>query len=336
MTYALILLLLFVAELTYFAIAARCNIIDKPNQRSSHTKIVLRGGGIIFVVGVWVWALAFGFQYPWFIAATTIVAAVSFVDDIHSLPPLLRLLTQFVCMAMMFYQVDMFQRDLWWLVILAFIVCVGAANIYNFMDGVNGITGLYSLGVILPLFALNRGMGIPSLEPFVAESLMVVSVLSIVVFGVFNFRPKDRARCFAGDVGSMGMAFIVLFLMGNLVVRTKDLTWFLLLAVYGIDGFLTIVHRLMLRENPLVAHRKHAFQLLSNELGWGHLSVSLLYMGVQLLISAVMIFVLPDTPLAHWTYLVLVMGTGAAAYIVFMRRYYHLHAAYLRSQQQKP
>jgi len=62
------------------------NIIDKPNERSSHSTIVLRGGGIIFLIGIWIWSAFFGFQYPWFLAGLTLVAGISFVDDIHSLP----------------------------------------------------------------------------------------------------------------------------------------------------------------------------------------------------------------------------------------------------------
>ena len=65
-TYILIFVLLLIAELVYFRIADRFNIIDKPNERSSHTSVVLRGGGIIFLIGMWVWSAFYGFQYPWF------------------------------------------------------------------------------------------------------------------------------------------------------------------------------------------------------------------------------------------------------------------------------
>ena len=88
MYYLIILVLLFLAELFYFRIADKCNIIDKPNERSSHSTIVLRGGGIIFLIGVWIWSVFFGFQYPWFLVGLTLVAGISFVDDIHSLPDL--------------------------------------------------------------------------------------------------------------------------------------------------------------------------------------------------------------------------------------------------------
>ena len=94
MTYFIILALLLVAELVYFKIADKCNIIDKPNERSSHSTIVLRGGGIIFLVGVWLWSAFYGFQYPWLLAAVTLAAGISFWDDIRSLPDSVRLVVQ--------------------------------------------------------------------------------------------------------------------------------------------------------------------------------------------------------------------------------------------------
>ena len=323
--YLLIFLLLLVAELVYFRIADRCNIIDKPNERSSHSTIVLRGGGIIFMLGLWIWAAFFGFGYPWFLAAVTLIAGVSFVDDIRSLPDSVRLVAQFVAMGLMFYQLNMLHWELLWVVLLALIVCVGASNIINFMDGINGITGGYALASLIPIYLLNREMG------FVEESLIVTVILADVVFCLFNFRPKGKAKCFAGDVGSIGIAFILLFLIGRLVMQTGDVTYLIFLVVYGVDGCLTIIHRILLHENLGEAHRKHAYQLMANELKIGHVKVSLLYMGLQLAISLGFVFFVPETVLAHWIYLVCVLLILAVAYMAFMKKYYHLHEAYLAS-----
>ena len=278
-TYIIIVVLMVTAEILYFRIADHFNIIDKPNERSSHSKVVLRGGGIIFTISLWIWSAFFGFQYPWLLAAVTLAAGVSFVDDIHSLPDSVRLVAQFVAMGMMFWQLDMIHPNLWWAVIIALIVCVGATNIYNFMDGINGITAGYSLAVLIPLLLLNWK------EAFVSESLIVVTILSVLVFSFFNFRPKNKAKCFAGDVGSVGIAFILLFLIGCQIMKTGDVTWLIFLLVYGVDGVLTILHRIMLHENLGEAHRKHAYQLMANELGIGHVEVSLIYMVLQLLVS---------------------------------------------------
>ncbi|MBP5612685.1 MAG: glycosyltransferase family 4 protein [Bacteroidales bacterium] len=339
-TYLIIALLLVIAELVYFRVADHFNIIDKPDERSLHTKVVLRGGGIIFSIGLWIWSAFFGFQYIWLLVAVTLAAGVSFVDDVRSLPNSVRLVVQFAAMGLLFYGMNV-QGVLWgqqlawgWQLLVgmvALIVCVGVTNIYNFMDGINGITAGYSLSVLIPLALLN-GYGNQELQAgFVDQSLMVVTILSVLVFSVFNFRPKNMAKCFAGDVGSVGMAFILLFLIGCLVLKTGDVTWLAFLLVYGVDGGCTIVHRIMLHENLGKAHRKHAYQLMANELKIGHVTVSLIYMALQLVISLVMVYLIPNTPQAHWIYLLGVGMVLVGAYVLFMKKFYHLHAAYLAS-----
>ena len=342
-TYFLIFVLLLVAELVYFRIADKCNIIDKPNQRSSHSTIVLRGGGIIFLIGAWVWSAFFGFDYPWFLAGLTLVAGVSFVDDIRSLPDSVRLVAQFAAAAMAFYQLDILHWDMWWIVLVALIVYVGATNVINFMDGINGITAGYALAVLVPLgllntnyheLAMNLATNCSSVFSsdgvFVDQSLIVASIIAAVVFCIFNFRPKGKAKCFAGDVGSIGIAFIMLFLLGNVIIKTEDITWLIFLLVYGVDGCLTIVHRIMLHENLGEAHRKHAYQIMANELKIGHVKVTLLYMAMQLAVSLGFIYLCPNTALCHWMYFVGALAVLAIAYVLFMKKYYHLHEEYLR------
>ena len=342
-TYIIIFVLLLVAELVYFRIADKCNIIDKPNQRSSHSTIVLRGGGIIFLIGAWVWSLFFGFDYPWFLAGLTLVAGVSFVDDIRSLPDSVRLVAQFAAAAMAFYQLDILHWEMWWIVLVALIVYVGATNVINFMDGINGITAGYALAVLVPLgllntnyhelamnLATNYSSVFSSDGVFVDQSLIVAAIIAAVVFCIFNFRPKGKAKCFAGDVGSIGIAFIMLFLLGNVIIKTGDITWLIFLLVYGVDGCLTIVHRIMLHENLGEAHRKHAYQIMANELKIGHVKVTLLYMAMQLIVSLGFIYLCPNTVLCHWMYLIGALAVLAIAYVLFMKKYYHLHEEYLR------
>lgn len=342
-TYIIIFVLLLVAELVYFRIADKCNIIDKPNQRSSHSTIVLRGGGIIFLIGAWVWSAFFGFDYPWFLAGLTLVAGVSFVDDIHSLPDSVRLVAQFAAAAMAFYQLGILHWDMWWIVLVALIVYVGATNVINFMDGINGITAGYALAVLVPLGLLNTNYHelatnlttnyssiVSSDGVFVDQSLIVASIIAALVFCIFNFRPKGKAKCFAGDVGSIGIAFIMLFLLGNVIIKTGDITWLIFLLVYGVDGCLTIVHRIMLHENLGEAHRKHAYQIMANELKIGHVKVTLLYMAMQLAVSLGFVYLCPNTPLCHWMYLIGALAVLAIAYVLFMKKYYHLHEEYLR------
>ena len=332
-TYVIIAAILLIAELVYFKIADHFNIIDKPNERSSHSTIVLRGGGVIFTLSMIAWAVMMIAQgkdilpYLPFLCGLLLIAGVSFWDDVHSLPDSVRLVAQFVAMALMFWSMGIMHWDMWWFVIIALIVCVGATNVINFMDGINGITAGYALAILIPLLLVNRNVA------FIEESYLVVAILGVLVFCIFNFRPKGKAKCFAGDVGSIGIAFIMLFALGLLIVKTGDLTWLVLLLIYGVDGVLTICHRIMLHENLGEAHRKHAYQLMCNELKIGHVKISVLYMVLQLAVSLWFIYLCPDTVLAHWIYLIGAAVVLAVAYVLFMRKYYHLHEEYLASLQ---
>ncbi len=319
--YLIIAALLVAAELVYFKVADHFNIIDKPNQRSSHSRVTLLGGGIIFLFGAWLWTAFFGMQYPWFMAGLTLIALVSFIDDVHSVSNKVRLLVQFLAMFLMFHELGILQWNMWWMVLIAWVVCVGITNAYNFMDGINGITGAYSLSVLLPLIYVNAK------TPFVDMSLLVVTTLAVMVFCFFNFRKK--AKCFAGDVGAIGIAFILIFALGKLVVMENDLTYIVFFTVYGVDSVLTICHRILLHEHLGEAHRKHAYQLMANELRIPHVMVSTLYMVMQLLISFGMILL----PMKHWVYMCIVFAIFGSAYLLFMWKYYHLHEEYLKSQK---
>ena len=195
MIYILIIVILFVCELAYFAIADKYNIIDKPNLRSSHTSITLRGGGIIFLIGTWIWAAFFGLQYGWFMAGLTLVGMISFIDDIHPLDNKIRLLGQFAAMMMLFANLGFYNAIGWWMVIPALIVCVGILNAFNFMDGINGITGGYALSVIIPIIYLNQKM------QFINMPFLIVTAISLLVFCFFNFRKKAKCFCWRCRIG---------------------------------------------------------------------------------------------------------------------------------------
>ena len=313
MYYIIILVLLFVAELFYFRVADKFNIIDKPNERSSHSRITLRGGGIIFYFGALAYFLSNHWEYPWFMLALTLITFISFVDDIRSTSQGLRLVFHFTAMALMFYQWGLFSLSWWW-IIIALIICTGIINAYNFMDGINGITGGYSLVILGALAYINS-----EITTFVEPALINTVLCSVLVFCFFNFRKK--AKCFAGDVGSVSIAFILLFLIGKLIIKTEDFSWIILLSVYGVDSVLTIIHRLMLHENIGLPHRKHMYQLMTNELKIPHVGVSLIYMGAQaLVILGYFCFV----RYGYW-YLLGIIVLLSGIYVLFMRRYFHLH-----------
>ena len=333
--YCIIVVLLFVAEMVYFKIADKCNIIDKPNERSSHSTIVLRGGGVIFTLSMIAWAVMMAVQgndissYLPFLGGLVLVAGISFWDDVHSLPDSWRMVVQIIAYLLMFWSIGIMQWSMWWVIPIALFFCVGATNIINFMDGINGITEAYALAMLFPILLLNKEMG------FIEESYLIVAIIGLLVFSIFNFRPKGKAKCFAGDVGSIGIAFIILFALGKLMLATQDVTYIIFFLVYGIDGSMTIFHRIMLHENLGQAHRKHAYQLMANELKMSHVVVSLLYMVMQLVVSLGFIYLCPNTIVAHWIYLVCAGAVLAIAYVLFKMKYYHLHEEYLASLEAK-
>ena len=313
MYYQTILVLLFLAELFYFKIADKCNIIDRPNERSSHTKVTLRGGGIIFYFGALAYFLTNHWEYPWFIVALTLITFISFVDDIRSTSQGLRLVFHFSAMTLMFYQWGLFSLSWWW-IIVALIICTGIINAYNFMDGINGITGGYSFVVLVALAYINA-----EVTPFIEPALIYTVLCSVLVFCFFNFRKK--AKCFAGDVGSVSIAFILLFLIGRLIIKTENFSWIILLSVYGVDSVLTIIHRLILHENIGLPHRKHMYQLMANELKMSHVVVSFIYMVVQVIATVGYIMCLNY---GYW-YLSGTVLLLSLLYICFINKYFELH-----------
>ena len=224
MIYILLFILLFAAELAYFRLADHYNIIDKPNQRSSHTSITLRGGGIVFYIGVLLYFALEGFQYPWFFMGLTLLSIISFADDIRPQSSKLRLVLHFLAMALMFYQWGLLALP-WYYSVIALVICTGILNAYNFMDGINGITGGYSLVVIGALYYINFYQ-----LNFVDNGFIFTFIIALLVFNFFNFRKK--ARCFAGDIGAMSAAFIIVFLLGLLIFKTHDFSYIVLMKKY--------------------------------------------------------------------------------------------------------
>lgn len=281
MIYIIVFIALFFIELIYFKVADRFNIIDKPNERSSHTTITLRGGGIIFYIGALVYFMYSGFLYPYFFLGLTLMTVVSFLDDIMTLSNKIRLLIHFGSVMLMAYELNVFELP-WYYLLITFIIVVGVINAYNFMDGINGITACYSLAVGGLLLWVNQGIN------FIDSNLLIFALLSVLVFAFFNFRAK--AKCFAGDVGSVAIAFILLFALASLILHTQNLIYILFLAVYGIDTVWTIIRRLKNGENIFQAHRSHLYQYLGNEAGLNKLAVSTIYGLLQVFIGIAVIY----------------------------------------------
>lgn len=316
MMYFAVFLVLFVLELIYFKIADRYNIIDRPNHRSAHTEITLRGGGIVFpiafllffIISTWGKLVhlplhdqaAENQNYLLFGIGLLLLCTISFLDDLYDLSSKIRIIFHIISVGFLLAFLNAFVMLPIWAIPVLYILIIGILNAYNFMDGINGITGLYSLVTLLSLLYVNQNM-----VSFVDRDFIIYPVLACLVFLFFNFRKK--AKCFMGDIGSMGIAFWVVALIGLLMMKTGEIKWILFLAVYGVDVISTILERLKLKENIFKAHRRHLYQLYANEKKVSHLVVSGVYASVQVLIN---IFVIgsqsSSAVLAVWILLPLV------------------------------
>lgn len=281
----IIIVVLWLFMLGYFRLASHYNIIDKPNHRSAHIAVTLRGGGVVYFFALLLYFGSFIFfngvwpnQFWIFFVGFFLISAISFLDDIIDLSAKIRLLFHFISVSFLLYFVDAFELLPLWLVPLLYILVIGVLNAYNFMDGINGITGLYSLVVLGTLGYVNT-----KFISFTEKDFILYPILATLVFLYFNFRKK--ARCFMGDVGSMGISFWILALLGLLMIKTQELKYILFLAVYGIEVIFTLVERLALKENIFEAHRRHLYQLLVHEKKVPHLWVSTLYASVQAVIN---------------------------------------------------
>lgn len=302
---------LLLLEVVYMKMAVKQKIFDVPHHQSSHTGVVVRGGGIIFYLAFLIWSVKNGFQWYGGLIGLTIIAGVSFLDDLRGVSPKIRLICQFIAILLLFYHSGLI-RTAPHAVILLSIFCVGAVNIYNFMDGINGMTGGYSLVVALALLYVDLYQ-----VSFADPSLIIYVILALLVFNLFNFRP--HAKCFAGDVGSLSIGFILVYLVLRLALRGHSMAWMAMLIVYAVDGGLTILHRILLRENLMKPHKKHAYQIMANELQMPHLVVSGIYMALQV-ICCIWYIAYPGYPTLFMQTALLV-----AAYLLFMRKYYPLH-----------
>jgi UDP-GlcNAc:undecaprenyl-phosphate GlcNAc-1-phosphate transferase len=283
----IVFVLLFLSELVYFKIASRFNIVDQPNHRSSHYEMTIRGGGIIFILGLILYPFFYGWEYSCFLLGLAVIGFISFMDDIKPMSNRLRIIIHLFSVTLMFYQLELLQFPIYWIVLALFLV-IGSINAINFMDGINGITGSYALTTLCSLLYINI-----CVSHFVASNLIAFSIVSVAIFNFFNFRTK--AKCFAGDVGSVGIAFVILFFLLQLMIKTGDFCYLLLLLLYGLDTSTTVFFRLIRRERVFDAHRSHFYQYWANERKTHHLVISASYALIQLLINILVILWLPHS-----------------------------------------
>ncbi|KEZ93123.1 MraY family glycosyltransferase [Nonlabens ulvanivorans] len=317
--YLIVSLLLIISSLLYIPIAKRFNIVDKPNHRSSHTKVTIRGGGIIFFIGALFFFLTTGLQYPFFFAGLTILAVVSFIDDLISLSALLRFSAQVIaCLLLMYQSID--DYNLLFLLFLL-IAAIAFVNAYNFMDGINGITGIYSIGVLCSLIYVDF-----YIIDYIEKDLLLYTLISIIIFGYFNFRKK--AIFFAGDIGSVTLAFILVFAAYQLLIATDSPYVLLLFIVYGTDSLMTILKRFYLKEKLSEPHRHHIYQQLTDVKKIGHIKISVIYLVLQLIVSSVVITTFSYDLSVQWVITIITL-------IIFAGIYLTLNKMLMRSIQKE-
>jgi UDP-N-acetylmuramyl pentapeptide phosphotransferase/UDP-N-acetylglucosamine-1-phosphate transferase len=290
---------------TYFVFAYKFNIIDKPNQRSSHTVLTIRGAGLVFPIIIFA-TLVFNIftknagvylikEPIQFWIALLVLSAISFYDDVKSLSPKFRILIQIITVASVVFS----SNTVIWQSLLALILIIGVINAYNFMDGINGITALYSLVAVFTALVMLE----LDYQLFIGSEIWWALGSTLVVFSFYNVR--KRARCFSGDVGAVSVAFILSYWIYGLVIANDNLIYVLFLGVYGLDSVATIALRLYRKENILEAHRSHLYQLLANEKGWSHVKVSSIYALTQAVLNGLILY---NSLLALVFFLLLTVG----------------------------
>jgi UDP-GlcNAc:undecaprenyl-phosphate GlcNAc-1-phosphate transferase len=277
---AFTLLSFFFLEVLYFQVARYFNITDKPNHRSSHSAVTIRGGGVIFCLSSAADTLFSNSQNYYFITGLFLLAVVSFIDDVKPLSSKVRFTIHIIAALLLLKQVNVLNWDI--LCLLSVVLIISVINAVNFMDGINGITGAYGLITLVTLFVINKYY-----VAFQCQSSILTPILALTVFLFFNFRKK--AVCFAGDVGSVTLAFIILYFLALLIFKTRDAGFMLLLFVYGVDTATTIIFRLVRGENILEAHRSHYYQYLANDKNIPHLYVALMYVIIQVLVNYIFV-----------------------------------------------
>lgn len=308
MLYFGLLILLILCQLFYFKIAEKYNIIDIPNERSSHNSITLRGGGIIFPIATFIAFLTHDVTWP-VMLAIVIVSIISFIDDINPVNLLPRFLVHILAVVLLLFDLKLFNESFILLSIIA-IMMIGWINAFNFMDGINGITVLYTSIAIISfgLLEVNKD----------EYHLLLVVGSACIVFGFFNVR--KIAKTFAGDVGSISLAVFLGFLMMKTIKETNQIGFILFFSVYGVDSCFTIINRLIKGENILKGHRTHLYQFLANEFKIVQIKISSIYAFIQLIINLSVIHLFNTGKLDYLT---------ISIYIIFISVIYILIRIYV-------
>lgn len=314
MDYIFTIVFLFIVEILYLKIANKFNIIDKPNERSSHSVITIRGGGIIFYIAAIIYFIYSGFEYPWFFFGLSLLTGISFLDDIRGVNPSARLIIHLMAVLLMAYEFGIFDFP-WYYLALTLVFSVGVINAYNFMDGINGMTAFCTLVMAGLLAYVNTKIN------YIEQDFLIYTMLGVLVFGFFNFRKK--ATCFAGDVGPAVLSFMLLFALGKLILKTGDFTYILFLGVYGIEIGWSVMRRVYQGYHIFEPHRTFLLHMLSNEVGYSSLFVSTVYGLVQLVLGALVIYIVQFDASVQWWFATATLSVLSGLYLIIKQHIFH-------------
>ncbi|MDN5086618.1 MraY family glycosyltransferase [Aliarcobacter butzleri] len=292
MIYIILLLISFL--LTYFIknYMIKKSLVASVNERSSHTVPTPHGGGIAIAI---TWFI--GLFYLYFIGQIennlfyallfgAVISIVSFFDDIYELSPKLRLIIQAIVAIGGLYFLGGFETLTFWVFdiqnsiftnIFAFFMIIWFINLYNFLDGINGYAGSEALFLAVAGFILFGG------NHFL--------VLAVAVLG-FLYWNWNKAKIFMGDVGStlLGYNVAIFTIYYANQEPTNFWIWIILFGVYWFDATLTLIRRKLNKERLSQAHKKHAYQRLT-QAGWSHYKVTNYSIGLNVLLFAIVYFI---------------------------------------------
>jgi UDP-N-acetylmuramyl pentapeptide phosphotransferase/UDP-N-acetylglucosamine-1-phosphate transferase len=238
------------------SILTQYSVIDTPNERSSHKIPVPRGGGIAMIIVALIFLASAGMDLK-IIAAATLLAIISFIDDLRNMPVTVRLGAQAIAViiatsALHGRIVPAIPLPLEQaLIVLSWLWFI---NLFNFMDGIDGITSMETIMIMIGICIIA----------FVHKSLPAALVLHACIIaaatlGFFWFN-RHPAKLFMGDIGSVTLGFLVACLLFELALHGQLLPALILPAYYVSDATFTLFKRLITREKIWQAHSQHAYQ----------------------------------------------------------------------------
>ncbi len=283
----MVIIITITACIIYLWIARKYNIVDLPNERSSHQDITYRGIGIIIPIVLGVTNLLFPFCSEFFILGLLIAGIAGFFDDLFQLRNAYRLVLYIIAIALCMYGIapEIAFYNLGITVVLLLLI-TGVVNAFNFMDGINGMTLLYTLVCTVSVMTSERLFNLDLLPQGFYTTIF------IVILAIMTLNMRTKAVAFLGDSGSIVLGIICSFMVLRLIWSHGQLGYLGFVLVYGVDSVGTIIYRMLLKQNIFNAHRLHLYQMLTNEKRHNPLKISLVYGGLQVAINISMIYLL--------------------------------------------